>query len=78
MPSESGSPSITVGCDLRDLDRGARAGDRARDEVLGDHHRGRLQHLDVFVGIFLRRAVLDDEHAEDLARCAAIGTASSE
>ena len=53
---------------LADLDRGAGARDRAGDEMLGDDHRGRLQHLDVLVGVFLRRAVLHDEHAQHLAR----------
>ena len=53
---------------LADLDRGAGARDRARDEMLGDDHRGRLQHLDVLVGVFLLRAVLHHEHAQHLAR----------
>ncbi len=34
--------------------------------MLGDDHRRRLHHLDVFVGVFLDRAVLDDQHAEHL------------
>ncbi len=52
----------------RGFDRSARSRHRARDEVLRDHHCGRLQNLDVFVRILLRRPVLNDEHAEHLAR----------
>ncbi len=49
------------------LDGGAGTSHRAGDEMLGDHHGGGLQDLDVLLGVFLVRAVLDDEHAEDLA-----------
>jgi hypothetical protein len=38
--------------------------------MLGDDHRRRLQHLDILVGVFFLGAVLDDEHAEHLARAA--------
>jgi len=50
----------------RQLDRRSDAGDRARDEMLGDDHRRRLHHLDVLVGVLLDRPVLHDQHAEHL------------
>ena len=36
-------------------------------QMLGQHHGGRLQHLDVLVGIFLLRLVLDRQHAQHVA-----------
>ena len=68
MPSEIGSPSMTADSDLPNSIARAGARDGAGDEMLGDDHRGRLQHLDVLVGVFLLRAVLHHEHAQHLRR----------
>ena len=35
--------------------------------MLGQHHGGGLQHLDVLVGVFLLRLVLDGEDAQHVA-----------
>ena len=45
----------------------AGAGHGPRHQMLGNHHGGRLQHLDILVGVLLLRAVLHHEHAEHLA-----------
>ena len=50
-----------------ELGAGVDAGDGARHQVLGQHHGGGLQHLDVLVGVFLLRLVLDGEDAQHLA-----------
>ena len=50
-----------------DRDRRRLAGERlqfARGDHLGEQHRGRLQRLDLFLGIGAARAVLHDQHAE--------------
>jgi hypothetical protein len=39
----------------------------ARRDHLGQHHRGRLERLDLFLGIGAVRAVLHDEHAQHVA-----------
>ncbi len=52
---------------LRELVGRRRSRHRAGDEMLSDDHGGRLQHLDILVGVFLGRAILHDEHAQDLA-----------
>jgi hypothetical protein len=47
--------------------RAWRAGEFAGRDHLGEHHRGRLQRLDLFLGIGAVRAVLHDQHAERVA-----------
>ena len=67
MPSEIGSPVIAGRLRPADVEGGAGAGDGAGHDLLGDHHRRRLQNLDVLLGIDAQGAVLDDEHAIDSA-----------
>ena len=56
MPSAIGSPWIKAGERLLELDARVLAPATAPEtEVLGDDHRGGLQHLDVLVGVFLAR-----------------------
>ena len=50
-----------------ELGAGVDAGDGAGDEMLGQHHGGGLQHLDVLVGVFLVGLVLDGEDAQHVA-----------
>ena len=50
-----------------ELGAGVDAGDRTRDQMLGQHHGGGLQHLDVLVGVFLVGLVLDGQHTQHIA-----------
>ena len=51
---------------FRQLDRCAGASNRARDDMLGNHHRRGLEHFDILVGVLLWRAVLHHQYAEHL------------
>ena len=49
------------------LRAGIGARDGPGDQMLGEHHRRGLQHLDVLVGVLLGRLVLHGEHTEHIA-----------
>ncbi len=50
-----------------ELQRHVGARNARRDELLGEHHRRRVQDLDVLVGVFARRLVLDRQDAKHVA-----------